>query len=72
LDETKCFALNGDECVLLNDRRCYGCAFYKTVEELGKSQAAAFARIAKLPFEDQHYIAQKYYGGNLPWRAVAS
>jgi hypothetical protein len=58
----------GKNCTVLNVGKCYGkCAFYKSVDEHDKSFAAAHARIAKLPFPQQRYIAEQYYNGSYPW-----
>ncbi len=70
MNDTKCFAYIGGECIVVCGRRCRGsnkCAFYKTVEEHKQSSAAAFARIARLPFADQRFISENYYGGFFPW-----
>jgi hypothetical protein len=64
----KCFAIDGKECTALTGGKCYGkCSFYKSGEEHEKSYAAAFRRIAGLPFHQQRYIAEHYYDGFYPW-----
>ncbi len=67
-----CFARKDRECLALNLGFCFGkCSFYKTAEELERSKLAAFARIARLPYAQQCYIAGQYYGGKFPWRSGA-
>jgi hypothetical protein len=47
---------------------CRGtCGFYKTAAAAKTERAAAFARIAALPFPEQRYIAERHYGGFYPW-----
>jgi hypothetical protein len=47
------------------------CAFYKTAAELETGRAAAFARIARLPYIEQFIILENYYGGTFPWHNAA-
>lgn len=50
-------------CLLTND-----CAFHKTMSEHIASCDAANERLAKLPEDLQTMIAEKYYGGVMPWK----
>lgn len=67
-----CFAMHGNgKCGALTQRRCPGCnrcAFYKTRRQLEKEKQAANEKIRKLPAERQKYIAEKYFGGQMPWK----
>ena len=50
-------------CVLADD-----CPFFKTMPEHIASCDAANERLAKLPEDLQTMIAEKYYGGVMPWK----
>lgn len=66
----KCFALGKDDsCIILTVENCEGhsCGFYKTEVQLRQSQQAAYDFIAQKSFNDQRWIAEKYYGGKMPW-----
>lgn len=61
---TKC---NG--CRKLNVKQCNGssCSFAQTKEQSTASRRKSFNRLARLSYEHQSYIAEKYYGGKMPW-----
>jgi hypothetical protein len=69
--EEKCFAeIVTGKCVILTCRKCQGhekCSMYKTKEQAKADRQKAFERIASLPLEQQHGIADAYYGGIMPW-----
>ena len=50
-------------CLLTNEG-----AFYKAMPEHIASCEAANGRLAKLPDDVQAKIAEKYYGGVMPWK----
>lgn len=47
-------------CLALMEKRCRGCSFFKTPEELDAGREKADDRISKLPEEQQEYIRKKY------------
>ena len=54
----------------LHRNRCpgsQGCNFFRTCAEMRTSENAALDRIATLPDDEQMSIAEKYYGGKMPW-----
>lgn len=68
----KCFGMNvrGD-CICLNNKACVGyeaCPFYKSRSKAQADKDEADARLCSLPVEHQTAIADKYYGGRMPWR----
>ena len=65
-----CAFLKGGTCrVLINPKPCgVACAFYKTWVELAESNARSAARLRGLEPYEQLVIAEKYYGGDMPWR----
>ena len=44
------------------------CPFFKTMEQHRADQKKAFEHIAKLPEWQQVSIADRHYGGEMPWR----
>jgi hypothetical protein len=56
-----CTCDNGEECSALREKKCNGCAFRKTKEELVKGREKAIDRISSLPQSKQIYIRRKYY-----------
>jgi hypothetical protein len=56
-------------CKKLSVDKCIGesCSFIQTKEQAGDSQKKSFERLASLDKEDQCDIADKYYGGKMPW-----
>lgn len=68
--DKKCFAMGEKfRCRILAVKKCPGfsCSFYMTAAEQQESQRRAFAAIAKKDRLDQQNIADKYYGGHMPW-----
>ena len=65
----QCFAnKNGTGCKIMQSEICDGvCGFHKTRKAAKASLRAANVRLASLPHDEQQYIADKYYGGNMPW-----
>ena len=49
---------------------CLGekCSFKQTKTQEKESRKLAFDRLAKLDGAQQLYIADKYYGGDMPWQ----
>ena len=48
------------------------CSFGLTPRELRQSTLHAYERLASLDLTDQDYIANKYYGGKMPWKEIAN
>lgn len=66
----KCFAMKKNGCSVLVEKKCPGaekCAFYKSTKQFKEGQAAANARLARLPLVQQRYIADTYYNKAFPW-----
>lgn len=59
--KTKCAFDAGRKCNALANKRCNGCAFFKTVEEVKKSRTQTEKRIRSLPRCVQLGIFSKYY-----------
>jgi Tfp pilus assembly PilM family ATPase len=51
---------------------CQGneCTFKQTRKEGGDSLQHVYQRISSLDISKQMHIAQKYYGGTMPWKDV--
>ena len=49
--------------------KCIGesCSFIQTKEQADVSQKKSFERLTSLNQKWQSYIADKYYGGKMPW-----
>ena len=60
--KNKCKILVVDIC--LDDK----CPFKQTKEQQEESQRIIFKRLGSLNREHQLYIADKYYGGDMPWQ----
>jgi hypothetical protein len=56
-------------CKILTVDKCIGesCSFKQTKEQAEISQEKCFRRLSNLGREHQIYIAEKYYGGKMPW-----
>lgn len=56
-------------CKKLTVDKCIGesCSFIQTKEQANSSQRKSFERLASISNECQSYIADKYYGGKMPW-----
>lgn len=61
-----CFAKKDGRCIALVSARCSCCVFFKTVEQAEADNRSALRRIHCLPQEKKIYIADAYYGGELP------
>ena len=69
----RCFAMHWGECSALKVN-CPGyqaCKFYKPRWALEKEQRRIDQRLSRLPLEQQARIAEKYDGGEMPWRESA-
>ena len=56
-------------CRVLCVDRCRGeaCPFKKSREQLDAERARAYERLSNLNDEEQTRIAEKYFGGKMPW-----
>ncbi len=72
--DDKCFAYRDRyQCSALSVMACLGfrrCPFYKTFHTYLADQDNANLRLNKLSDEQQTYIAETYYHGNMPWRGA--
>ena len=70
--DNKCFALRKKMvCAALSQEHCDGyesCPFYKPTWVQEEEVIKAEERLSKLPFDQQQWIANKYYNGEMPWR----
>lgn len=60
----------GNRCSKLIIKSCPGdkCTFMKTTKEQESSCKYSFERLRTLSRDTQLYIADKYYGGSMPWK----
>lgn len=58
-----------NRCKILTVDKCIGesCSFKQTKEKANSSQKKSFERLSNLTRDHQIYIADKYYGGKMPW-----
>ena len=68
----RCFAhrRNG-KCVALTSEQCAGyaaCPFYKPIWKHAQDVARANQRLNAPPMDEQRAIAEKYHGGEMPWK----
>lgn len=66
----KCFGNNGKNgCRILAVKGCPGdgCSFFKTESQHRADKQKAYRRLAALDKLEQRHIAEKYYGGKMPW-----
>lgn len=56
----KCAFDRGDECSVLEFKKCQGCRFFKTDEQVKKSREKSEARISALPATTRRRILNKY------------
>ena len=56
-----CVFDKGEECDALREKKCAGCSFCKTAEELKEGRIKACERIEKLPLSERVVIHRKYY-----------
>ena len=59
----KCFADKDSYCSALNKKKCEGCNFFRTEEDLEESKNRAMKRIDSLSKTTQDYIYGKYFKG---------
>jgi len=67
-----CFAAktNG-KCNVYTNEKCIGkCVFYKTAQQVADEREKVFARLRRLPSEQQRNIADLYYDGGQPWHPI--
>ena len=57
------FCQNANKCGILTIKKCTGCRFAKTIEELKYGRINALNRIKSLPLKQLEYITNKYYKG---------
>lgn len=63
-----CFAYNFDRCKVLDINNCKArCSFFKTKQQHILSRRLANERLSSLNEKIQSNIADKYYGGVMPW-----
>lgn len=63
----ECAFDRGNECVALERKKCEGCRFRKTKEELMAGRQKFFARLPLLPRVERIHILETYYGVNKGW-----
>ena len=56
----KCVFDMGDKCKALNEKKCVGCRFRKTEEELNASREKAKERLESFPYAVKMHIKHKY------------
>jgi hypothetical protein len=49
------------KCKALSEKKCEGCRFYKTIDQVFAGRQKAEKRIRSLPPTAQAYIKRKYY-----------
>lgn len=62
----KCAFDRDDKCSALEEKKCDGCKFFKTDEDLKISRIKVKIRLQSLPWEQQTHILRKYYGRSKP------
>lgn len=62
----ECTFNDGTECKVLTEKRCEGCRFRKTTEELIEGRKKAEKRVRNLPKSELIHIYRKYYGRSNP------
>lgn len=60
-DKIDCFAYSRKKCAALTKKKCHGCNFYKTKEELKEGQKKARDRIKTLDEGIQEHIRDRYF-----------
>lgn len=58
----ECVFYQGKKCAALNQKKCGGCRFFKTEEQLEEGRKRAKDRVMSLPLEQRLHIASVYYG----------
>ena len=61
----KCFADNGFKCGILKEKKCEGCVFRKTYQQVEISKKRALRRLKSLDWDSRKYIAEKYGVGGI-------
>lgn len=56
-----CVFDNGEECDALREKKCLGCVFCKTPEELKEGRRKAYERLEKLPLAKRIIIHRTYH-----------
>ena len=74
MDYTECIHYTVRACRALKrtpcEKYCKKCNFRQDKEQAEASEQKARARLMSLPAEYQKAIAEKYYRGEMPWRAL--
>ena len=65
---TDCMYCSDESCMVLITRDCTNCSFFLTRDQREKKRREALKRLRQLDISEQEIIAQKYYGGTMPWR----
>lgn len=52
---------NGNSCLVLNEKTCSGCTFYKTEEQLNEGRKKVDRLLKRLPPEQQRHYDEKYH-----------
>jgi hypothetical protein len=60
-----CFADYGNGCKALTVKKCKGCSFFKTREEVREGRIKAIQRILSLDKETRDFIIETYYNSKL-------
>ena len=63
----KCVFDLGEKCYALNEKKCQGCNFFKTRQQLDAGRAKAKKLLnEKYGFKERAAICHKYYSGRKP------
>ena len=57
----KCAFDNGDKCNAMTEKKCLGCKFRKTEEELKAGREKSLARLETFPLAWKMHIKRKYH-----------
>ena len=57
----ECAFYRDKTCAALKQKKCKGCRFFKTEEQLEEGRNRAKERVMKLPMEQRLHIASMYY-----------
>ena len=71
MNETSFSHRRNGKCVALTSEQCAGdaaCPFYKPIWKHAQDVARANQRLNALPMDEQRAIAEKYHGGEMPWK----
>ncbi len=61
----KCFADNGFKCGILKEKKCEGCVFRKTYQQVEIERKSALRRLKSLDLDMRVAIAEKYGVGGI-------